>query len=150
MATIKFYLNHAKNSDKSLKSVPVAIMAELYVSKHKRPSLSTCLEILPKHWNQKTQSAKATLTDHTKLNLRLQDIRKDLAELWMNNRDADKFELKRLVNEYLKGKDYNVPVEKKNVAPFVAYINKFIADCTGENESGRVEISRSADTISGP
>lgn len=143
MATIKFILNHARNSDKSLKSSPVAIMVEVYVSKHKRPSLSTCLDIIPKHWNAKTQSAKATLTDHTKLNLRLQEIKKDLAELWMNNRDADKFELKRLANEYLKGKDYNLPIEKKNVAQFVSYVNEIIIKCEGSH----AEIQRSGFTI---
>lgn len=141
MATTKFILNKPKNSDGSLKSVPVSIMVQIYVSTHKRPLLSTCQEILPKHWNSKTQEAKATLTDHTKLNLRLQQIKKDLAELWMNNRDADKFELKRLAQEYLKGKDHNVRTEKKNIAPFVAYINEFIEKCQGKAEIQRSEFT---------
>lgn len=150
MATTSFRLDNAKNKDGSLKTDKATVRVCVYVSKFKRPEVSTTLSIEPKHWHFEKERAKATLTNHTKFNIRLNGIVTDLTELWEANLNADRDELKRLMQEYFRGRDWNKPnSEKKNDAPFVAYITNFIKDCKGDNKERLVKHIREPGTIRG-
>lgn len=139
MATVTFRLDNPTNKDGSLKNEEVAIRVCLYVSKSKRPDLSSRESINPKHWNKEKSTAKATLTGHTKLNLRLLDIQRDLLELWKANKDANREELKSLISIYLNGKPEEV--EKKNNA-FSDFVNGFIESCKGLRSPGTLQSYR--------
>lgn len=112
MATTKFRIKRFKNSDGSLKSEPVSILVELYISKDKHPELATGEKVIPKNWNFDKQRAKSSMAGHTELNLHLGRIETDLTQLWRDNKSADKETITRLMREVLRGE---TTVQKKTV-----------------------------------
>lgn len=148
MATVKFRLDTPKNKDGSEKKEPVSLRVCVYISKQRRPEVSTGIAIKPKHWNQDSQSVKGAAIGHADINLRIQEIKTDLLKIWQANINVDTESLKRLLSEYFKGKDFDVKTEKKSEHPLISYINKYINDCTGENEEGQILINMSPNTVS--
>jgi site-specific recombinase XerD len=144
MATIKFRLNKPTEKGgslkerKGLKDKKVSVRACIYISDDVRPEITTFLSIEPKHWNDEIKRAKKGLSGHMLFNQRLKIIETDLENLWLQNIYATREELKKLMQQYFRRKDWSLKPgeqkaeqEKKNESDpsLIAYIKNFIKEC---------------------
>jgi site-specific recombinase XerD len=144
MASVSFRTDKPKKKKKNgevKKEVPIRVC--LYVSKERRPEVNTLLEIDPVFWDKKKEKVKEK-TDRVNFNLRLDDIKRDLLKLWEQNKDVSTQDLKELIQEYFKGKDWNkkqvgVVDEKKNDPTLIVFIEKHIKNYKAKVDEGDPE-----------
>lgn len=93
-----------------MKTTPVGILVELYITPDFRPEISTGEKILPKYWNNKTRRAKPSMTGHLELNQHLDQISADVLAVWRSNKISDAETIRRLMRIAVRG---SITVQKK-------------------------------------
>lgn len=118
MPSVKFYLVNPK-VNKQLRPDEVSIKAVFTLDKKNRFVLRPEEKIIPKYWDSRSQSAKTSYRHHIELNNILSDFKRDLLNLWRQNRAQLTFEeFKALARNHAN------PTQKKTL--FEAY-EKFLA-----------------------
>lgn len=147
MASVNYRLDHPfEKGTRDLKGTPVPILVELYITNEFRPEISTGEKILPKHWNNNTRRAKPSMTGHLELNDHLDTIRKDLLQVWRENKSSDSEIIKEKMRIAVKG---SVTVQKKTTDenPVIAAALKWFeayqkANVKGSHSKPRAMIER--------
>lgn len=147
MASVNYRLDHPfEKGTRDLKGTPVPILVELYITNEFRPEISTGEKILPKHWNNNTRRAKPSMTGHLELNDHLDTIRKDLLQVWRENKSSDGEIIKEKMRIAVKG---SVTVQKKTTDenPVIAAALKWFdayqkANVKGSHSKPRAMIER--------
>lgn len=116
MATVRFYLRRPKANGK-LKTTEVSIYLKANVGDN-RFELNTCEKIPPVHWNFRTQEAKASYTGHIELNESLSNIKRDILQVWRDNKSADVETIKSLCEPILKYGSDTAP-DRKSLFPLL-------------------------------
>ncbi len=120
MANITFKLDHPK-ADKE-----ASILAVFYISNDIRPEISTGEKVLPKNW---TGSQVKNVRDRIEINEHLATIKKDLLQMWRENKDAPKEALILKARQVVKGSAVKTISQKKTL--FTAldnFLNQYQAD----------------------
>lgn len=123
--TVKLYLKHPKNSTGELRKTEVSIIAKVKISELEHFEIPTGEHILPRYWDFKTQTVKASHIDQASLNLFLSKFKVNILTLFRDNRDKSFAEYKDLV----RGK-----IQKKTVEQaFTA----FLKHCTEQGKDSK-------------
>lgn len=129
MATVKFYCNNPKAGG-MLKATEVSINMRFTVDRNFRFLLATGERIVPKFWDSKKQEVKSNYRHHVEVNMSLQKIKRDILQLWRENKDADLATLRTLARPIVTGR--GVQEQKKTV---VEIVQQFIAQYAKEKAS---------------
>jgi integrase len=122
MPAVRFRLDHP--TEKKAASV----LVQLYISNQIKPEMATGEKILQGKWDSAKQRVKPTFTGHIEINKHLQNIQDDLLQLWRDNKEADKAEIRAKMAKIIKGSALTTPSEKKTL--FEA-LNRYIEDYRG-------------------
>lgn len=126
MATVKYYCNNPKAGG-MLKATEVSINMRFTVDRNFRFLLATGERIVPKFWDSKKQEVKSNYRHHVEVNMSLQKIKRDMLQLWRDNRDADLVTLRALAKPIVTGK--GAQEQKKTV---IEAVQQFIAQYAKE------------------
>lgn len=129
--SIKFYLKRPKVENK-LRKEEVAIIGRFSLGRSFRFDFETSETITPALWNFPQQKAKSTFRRHLELNDSLDDIRREVRDLYKTNASTLS-EFKRLCQSRFKGS--TLPQEKKSI--FVAF-EKFLSAYKAEKDKKTV------------
>lgn len=134
MAIVRFRLDHP---DKEKPQKAVSILVQLYVGIKNRPEMSTGEKIIPGKWDKVKERVKSSHTGHHAINQHLDTIKAQLLQLWRDNKEASREELKSGMAKILKGSA--VAPEKKTL--FEA-LTRFIDSYSGERATTSVKMYR--------
>lgn len=91
MPTVKFYLSRPRKKGQ-LRPDEVSIYGMFSLDRSNRFSVDPDEKIEPKHWDFRSQSVKTSHRHHIDINNYLSDFKRDLLNLWRNNRAQLTFE----------------------------------------------------------
>lgn len=120
MATVKLYLNHAKEPGGALRKTEVSIVARVTLDRANRFEIPTGEKIAPRHWDFRTQSAKTSAVGQESINLFIQEFKRDIITLYRENRNKSFSEFK----EILRGKGQ----KKTFVTAFDQFLKQYEAE----------------------
>jgi integrase len=127
MATVKFYPRRPKENGK-LKTTEVPVFLVCTIDKKNRFELTTFEKVPPAYWNFRVQEVKPNFTGHIEVNASLAKIKKDILQLWRENKSADINTLKDMARPLVKFGQASAP-EKKTLLPILQqFINQYKKD----------------------
>lgn len=129
--SIKFYLKRPKHNDQ-LRKEEVSIIGRFSLGRAFRFDFDTSETIVPALWNFQQQKAKSTYRGHLELNDSLEDIKREIRDLYKKN-TSTLAEFKKLCQSRFKGT--TVTQEKKTI--FVAF-EKFLSAYKAEKDKKTV------------
>jgi hypothetical protein len=134
MAAVRFRLDHPKKDEQDK---PVSILVQLYINSKMRPELATGEKVAPGNWDKEDERATSKHNGYKKLNLHLQNISADLLQLWRDNKELNRKQLRERMGQILRGAAYNPIAEKKTL--FEA-LERFIESYKGEKAANSVKM----------
>lgn len=125
MPTVKFHLKNARKNGQ-LRTDEVPIRAIFTLDRIRRFEVRPEEKVQPRYWDSKAQCVKPSHRYHIEINNNLYDFRRDLLNLWKENRKLLSFdEFKLLANQHTN------PVKNKSI--FEVY-DKFLQQYKAEKD----------------
>lgn len=122
MAKVRFRLNNPEPNKKT------SILVELYISRAIRPVFATGEHTFPESWNgtEVIPQKPVTKGEAANINRHLSNIKSGLMDLWRDNKNAGRDEIKALADTLING---DRPQVEKKTASLEQFIIEYIARC---------------------